>query len=57
MARTARLRPFLLVGAVRGTVAVLETPLGGLARWGIGVGSVVQVVPAPPARVPGAAQE
>ena len=43
VARTARLRPFLLVTAVRGTRAVLETPLGGLARWGVEVGSLVQV--------------
>ena len=48
VAKVARLRPFLLVGAVRGTVAVLETPVGGLERWGVGVGSTVRVVPSRP---------
>ena len=55
VARIARLRPFLLVTAVRGTRAVLETPVGGLARWGVEVGSVVQVREVPAAR--GGAQE
>lgn len=50
VAKTALLRPLLLVTAVRGTRAVLETPVGGLARWGVGVGSLVQVRPAGAAR-------
>jgi uncharacterized membrane protein (UPF0127 family) len=52
--RTIVLRPWAMTAPRRGAVAVLEAPVGSFARWGLGVGALVELVDeAAPAGHPG----
>lgn len=49
VANVGLLRPFALVGGVRGACATLEAPAGRFQAWGLGVGDEVRLVDGGPA--------